>query len=466
MRTRTLPNGRSVKVRDNGGLKKRCGCPRRQWSKCAHPWHFGFAHNGREWRYSLDKIADLRGEPKPRAKSDALALADRLRGEIRSGIDPVARPAPVLPSTDLTFGDICDHYLGEHVHVPTRRPRAAKEIEYLLRHWRRAEVPAANGATIRVEDKPLDSITTADVEHVRNARRAAARKARLAWDAYEAAVDRGETADRPGLPRPTVKGGEVATNRALGRLRHLFGWAIRKGHTEQTPFKRHGQTVISLESKVERPRRRRLEPGEEEGLLHHAQAHLRALIVATLETGCRPGELLTLTWGQVRWGESVLCFYDDITKNAFARTIPISQRLRAELEMRRTDPKGQPFPPSAYVFGNEVGERVKSVQKAWTKTCGRAWIVGLHLHDLRREFASQLQEAPGVSPHEVATWLGHSNISTTSRYLSTTTAGHLHHTLKKLEKARQSRTNVAQTPPTDDTADSDESQNPPQVTDE
>ena len=33
MRTRSLPNGRSVNVRDNGGLKKRCGCPRRQWSK-------------------------------------------------------------------------------------------------------------------------------------------------------------------------------------------------------------------------------------------------------------------------------------------------------------------------------------------------------------------------------------------------------------------------------------------------
>ena len=161
----------------------------------------------------------------------------------------------------------------------------------------------------------------------------------------------------------------------------------------------------------------------------------------------------------------MLCFYDDITKSAFARTIPISQRLRAELEMRRTDPKGQPFPPNAYVFGNAVGERVKCVQKAWTKTCKRAGIEGLQLRDLRREFASQLQEAPGVSPHEVATWLGHSNISTTSRYLSTTTAGHLHHTLKKLEKARQSRTNVAQTPPTDETTDSEDSQNPPQVTD-
>ena len=101
----------------------------------------------------------------------------------------------------------------------------------------------------------------------------------------------------------------------------------------------------------------------------------------------------------------------------------------------------------SHVFGNEVGERVKCVQKAWTKTCKRAGIEGLQLRDLRREFASQLQEAPGVSPHEVATWLGHANITTTSRYLSTTTAGHLHHTLKKLEKgppsSHKARTNTA-----------------------
>ena len=133
--------------------------------------------------------------------------------------------------------------------------------------------------------------------------------------------------------------------------------------------------------------------------------------------------------------------------------------------MRRTDPKGQSFPPSACVFGNEVGERVKSVRKAWTKTCQRAGIDGLHLHDLRREFASQLQEADGVSPHEVATWLGHSNISTTSRYLSTTTAGHLHHTLKEFEKSRKRRTNVAQTPLEKETADSETNQSQPEPLD-
>ena len=26
----------------NDGLRKICGCPRRQWAKCRHPWHFSF----------------------------------------------------------------------------------------------------------------------------------------------------------------------------------------------------------------------------------------------------------------------------------------------------------------------------------------------------------------------------------------------------------------------------------------
>lgn len=42
MRTRTLNSGRTVAVHDNKGLRKRCGCPRRTWLRCPHPWHFAF----------------------------------------------------------------------------------------------------------------------------------------------------------------------------------------------------------------------------------------------------------------------------------------------------------------------------------------------------------------------------------------------------------------------------------------
>ena len=40
--------------------------------------------------------------------------------------------------------------------------------------------------------------------------------------------------------------------------------------------------------------------------------------------------------------------------------------------MRRDSPAGVPFPPSAYVFGDEIGERVGSVRRAWQTAVLRA----------------------------------------------------------------------------------------------
>ena len=100
----------------------------------------------------------------------------------------------------------------------------------------------------------------------------------------------------------------------------------------------------------------------------------------------------------------------------YTRVIPVSSELRAVLEMRRTDPKGEEFSPDAYVFGNAVGERRVTIKTAWRNTCRRAGIRDLHFHDLRREFACRLLES-SADLHDVRDFLGHANITTTSRYL-------------------------------------------------
>jgi urocanate hydratase len=48
----------------------------------------------------------------------------------------------------------------------------------------------------------------------------------------------------------------------LARVRHLFAWAIKKRHADHTPFRRHGVAMISLDSKAEAGRSRRLEGDE------------------------------------------------------------------------------------------------------------------------------------------------------------------------------------------------------------
>ena len=282
------------KVHD--GVRKRCECSRRQWSKCSHPWHFSFHHASREYRYSLDKVARARHEQPPLTKSEAAGWRDRLRGEIRAGqfVDPdTPPPMPQPADTRLTFGDVCKEYLKRHVQIPTRRPRGRREMEILIAMLRRAEIPAANDTTTLLETKPLDGITRAEVEAVR------------AWRRQEQAAHK---------IKAGTKGGEVGTNRLLSRLRHVFSWAIAEGFLTETPFKRGPVSVVRMETSVEGARTRRLEPsvtlpdgtmqeGEEARLLKHAGPHLRALIVAALSTGCRLGELLSLQWSQVRRDE-------------------------------------------------------------------------------------------------------------------------------------------------------------------
>jgi hypothetical protein len=64
-----------------------------------------------------------------------------------------------------------------------------------------------------------------------------------------------------------------------------------------------------------------------------------------------------------------------------------------------------------------------------------AGITDLHFHGLRCEYGSRLIEAPGVHPALVRDWLGHANITTTSRYL-TTSAQALVDAARKFEASR------------------------------
>ena len=331
--------------RTHDGLKKRCAHTRKTWADCACPWWFGFYRDGREYRYSLTKLAHARGEKTPRSKDQAVTWRDRLRAEIRDGtfVDPDIPKPEVPPDTRLTFGDVCELYLKNHVRTPTRRAGGRKEMTDKISLARRAEIPAAGGTTTPLEQKPFDAITKADIEAVRT------------WRREQQAA---------GKTRPGAKGGEAGTNRLLSRLRHLFNWAIAEGFRTDTPFKLGPVTVVKLETSVEGARTQRLSGvAEEHRLLAHADPFLRAVLVAALSTGCRIGEILSLQWSQIRRDDAGEARWIVLpaakTKTAEARVIPVGSRLRAELSLRQHGPDGEALPATAYVFGTETGERVR-----------------------------------------------------------------------------------------------------------
>jgi integrase len=159
------------------------------------------------------------------------------------------------------------------------------------------------------------------------------------------------------------------------------------------------------------------------------------VITAMLDTACRPGEVLTLQWADVSLTRRELTIRAEKEKTRRERVIPISSRLLAILEMRQHDLAGRELPPDAYVFGDPFGCRVKSVREAWKGAAKKAGLHDFQLRDLRHEAGSRFDEA-GMPIIYVSTMLGHSNLSTTSRYLNINRRG-LHLAMRTFDATRQ-----------------------------
>src|SRR5690606_23331415 len=109
-------------------------------------------------------------------------------------------------------------------------------------------------------------------------------------------------------------------NHYVQLIRAMSRWAVRKGY-RSTPLV-HGDSDV-IRRRKEAQRHRRLEPGEEEKLLAAAEPHLRALIVAALETCCRQGELLRLRWVDVSLARGEIVLRAEHPKTREKRVIPI-----------------------------------------------------------------------------------------------------------------------------------------------
>jgi integrase len=332
------------------------------------------------------------------SRTEAEQIAERMRTQWREEAKRKSAPDP-----RRTVGMLADRYARDHVRRPGRRPGPIAASENHLRIIRRLEIGGS-----RFEDFPLDSVTADDIEALREARRAELRETKKRHA-------EGKTNGRVVLPH--ARGGEIGIEHMMALLRHMFSWAAKKNLASATPFKRNGEVVVAVRAEGPRGRDRRLVGDEEARLLAAAQEHLREVIVALLETGCRIGELLMLRWSDVRPDAIVL--RAENTKSLRTRAVPIMSRMRGVLDLRKKGPDGVDHASDRFVFGNEAGEQIKRVRHAWDNTCRRAKIEDLNIHDLRREFGSRLLES-GAGIHDVSYWLGHTNVATTSQYLKTT----------------------------------------------
>jgi integrase len=221
-------------------------------------------------------------------------------------------------------------------------------------------------------------------------------------------------------------GGKVGVRKLAQTIRHLWGWAVENDIVATSPFARSKE--LRALARPQPGRDRRLEAGEEDRLLEHADQFTHDRIIAILDTGLRAHSLRLLQWHDVARNAA-----DEIThlivkpekqkaglrkRRAVTLRIRVSTRLRDVLERRTLGPDGNELPAEARVFGTPTGEPVSEwfEDDRWRQTCEAAKITGLHFHDLRGELASSMAEA-GVPITQIRDVLGHGSVTTTDGYL-------------------------------------------------
>ncbi|MCU7650297.1 site-specific integrase [Pseudomonas piscis] len=138
--------------------------------------------------------------------------------------------------------------------------------------------------------------------------------------------------------------------------------------------------------------------------------HLKPLVLVSLNTGMRRGELFDLKWSAVNFQTKTITVAGATTKTSDTRHIPMNKETVAVLESWKKQ-AGK----SRYVFPSQEGGRLEDVKSAWLKLLERAKIEGFRWHDMRHDFASRLVMA-GVPLNTVRDLLGHADIKMTLRY--------------------------------------------------
>lgn len=138
--------------------------------------------------------------------------------------------------------------------------------------------------------------------------------------------------------------------------------------------------------------------------------HLKPMVLVSLNTGMRRGELFDLKWSAVNFDTKTITVAGATTKTSDTRHIPMNKETIGVLEAWKKQMSKSP-----YVFPGQGGGRFEDVKSAWLKLLERAQIDGFRWHDMRHDFASRLVMA-GVPLNTVRDLLGHADIKMTLRY--------------------------------------------------
>lgn len=138
------------------------------------------------------------------------------------------------------------------------------------------------------------------------------------------------------------------------------------------------------------------------------------MVLFTLRTGVRVGELMGLKWGDIDFEKKVVTIKRSLVngimgspKSNKERSIPLSDDIYTILKKNKELKDN-------YIFSDKIVSRF-SLNRALKKACKRAGVEVRGWHDLRHSFASKLANN-GISLQIIQTLLGHSDLKMTQRY--------------------------------------------------
>jgi integrase len=202
--------------------------------------------------------------------------------------------------------------------------------------------------------------------------------------------------------------------RDLAFLRAALKWAKRPGADFQLPS-------------APAPRDRYLTKAEYDRLLAACKSHhMRLFVILALATAGRASAILELTWDRVDFERGRIQLAKEGEERRKGRaTVPMNERARAALSVAYEARTCE----HVIEYG---GMPVKQIKRGFRETVARAGLKDVSPHVLRHTAGVWMAEA-GVSIHEIASFLGHTDIKLTFRVYSRHSPDYLQKAAKALE---------------------------------
>ncbi|MDP6923558.1 MAG: tyrosine-type recombinase/integrase [Candidatus Scalindua sp.] len=198
----------------------------------------------------------------------------------------------------------------------------------------------------------------------------------------------------------------ATVNRALSMLSVAFNVAIKEWEwLSDNP-------VSKVSKEKERNKRDRwLSEDEERRLIENSPEWLSEIIVFSLNTGLRQGELISLEWSRVNVFRKTILITE--AKNGEQRTVPLNKNA-LDVVVKKSKVRNL---ENDYVFLNRDGGKINPISLGYSfrKSLEKTKITDFRFHDLRHCFATRMAQR-GIDIYKISKLLGHMDIKMTQRY--------------------------------------------------